>query len=98
MQLINETPYPGQLVVTPDPDGAETLTAVLKATWSLASNAAAEEQVPLVLGDTFHGEPGESSPRLETDLAPFKPATDVVLLGHAYPPGKSGRQVDVSLE
>lgn len=99
MQLINETAFPAQLVVMPDPDGAETLTAVLKATWSLASAAAAPEaeQVPLVLADTFHGEPGESSPRLESDLAPWKPATDVVLLGHAWAPGKSARTVDVSL-
>ena len=97
MQLINETGFPAQLVVMPDPDGAETLTAVLKATWSLADSAAAAEQVPLVLADTFHGEPGESSPRLESDLAPWKPATDVVLLGHAWAPGKSARQVDVSL-
>lgn len=99
MELINETPYPAQIVVMPDPEGAETLTAVLKATWSLKGGGGpAEKQVPLVLADTFHGEPGESSPRLETDLAPFKPATDVVLIGHAHAPGKRARKVDVSLQ
>ncbi len=99
MELINETPYPAQLLVMPDAEGAETLTAVLKATWSFGGAALPpEEQVPLVLADTWHGEPGESSPRLETDLAPFKPATDVVLLGHAHAPGKRARKVDVTLQ
>lgn len=99
MELINSTRYPGQIVVMPDPHGAETLTAVLKATWSLAGGGEpAQEQVALILADTYHGEPGASSPRLETDLAPAKAATDVVMIGHAYAPKKTARVVDVSLE
>lgn len=98
MQLINETPYPAHLVVMPDPEGAETLTAVLKATWSIGAAAAAEEQVPIVFADEYWGDPGESSPRLESDLAPFKPATDVVLVGHAHAPGQTTRQMDVTLQ
>jgi hypothetical protein len=99
MELINTTHYPAQLVVAPDPEGFETLTAVLKMTLAVKGGdcAPAEEQVPLVLGDTFFGEPGESSTRLECDLAPFKAATDVVMIGHAYATKKSTRGMDVSL-
>jgi hypothetical protein len=57
----------------------------------------AEDQAELVLGDTFFGEPGESSPKHETDLAPFKAATDVVMIGHAYAPKKSTHAMNVSL-
>jgi hypothetical protein len=99
MELLNSTPYPAQLVVMPDPEGYETLTVVLKGTFTIRGSECmpAEEQVELVGGDTFFGEPGESSTKLESDFAPFKVATDVVMNGHAHAPGKSTRSMDVSL-
>lgn len=99
MELINTTPFRGQLVVLPDKEGHEELFAVLKGTFAVGPRGCvpAEEQVDLVAGDTFYGEPGSSSPRYETDLGPLKPATDVVLVGHAYPPRPGARRADVSL-
>lgn len=99
MELINRTPFPAQLVVLPDKDGAETLVAILKGSFTIAGGACrrAEEQREIVQADEFHGEPGVSSTRLESDLATFKPATDVVLLGHAYAPGARSSEVTVSL-
>jgi hypothetical protein len=99
MDLQNSTPYPAQIVVMPDPEGFETLTAVLKGTFDVSGSscAPAEEQRELVMGDTWFGEPGESSPKQETDLAPFKTATDVVMIGHAYAAKKSTHGMDVTL-
>ena len=53
--------------------------------------ALADEQLPLVMADTFTGEPGFSAPVYEVDFAPRKPACDVLLVGSAHAP--QGRQV-----
>jgi hypothetical protein len=37
--------------------------------------------------DIYWGDPGTSSPRYEADNAPFKPATDVVVIGDVHAPG-----------
>jgi hypothetical protein len=47
--------------------------------------------------DGFYGRPGESSVRYESDLVPFKPGTDVVLIGHAYAPKPMIRRIDVTV-
>ena len=51
----------------------------------------ADEQLPLIMADTFSGEPGFSAPRSEIDFAPRKRACDVLLTGSAHAP--QGRQV-----
>ena len=55
----------------------------------------AEEQLEIKLGGEHWGEPGVSSFKLEPQVAFTKPATDVVLVGHAYSMGRPA--VDVSL-
>jgi hypothetical protein len=99
LELANRTPFPGQLIVVPDRDGYETLVSVLKGTFTVGSGACepAEEQAAIVAADEPWGEPGASSTRYESDLAIFKPATDVVMIGHAHAPKKGTRQMDVSL-
>jgi len=99
VELINGTPFPAQLIALPDRDGAETLVAILKGSFEIEDGACrrAEEQAEIVQADEPWGEPGASSTRLESDLATFKPATDVVLLGHAYAPDARTRDLLVSL-
>ena len=48
-----------------------------------------ETQRPLVQMDEYYGEgdPQKDSVRLESDMVPFKCATDVVFVGRAYTPG-----------
>jgi hypothetical protein len=46
-----------------------------------------EEPIPLCMADTFHGEPGIGAVLEESDLAPFKPHCDVIVVGHAHAPG-----------
>lgn len=96
MELQNQTAAPAQLLVMPDKDGAETLTVVWKATYSIGRDRClfADEQCELVAGDEHYGEPDASPIKLQSDFSPYKPGTDVVLLGHAYAPkgkAKEGR-------
>jgi hypothetical protein len=47
----------------------------------------ADEQQPLVTSDTYRGDPATSVLRQESDLAPYKPKTDVLVEGAGYAPG-----------
>jgi hypothetical protein len=100
VQLTNETPFEGRILVSPDRDGAETMVTVLKGTFRIDGDhcVPAEEQAELVGADKYFGKPGESSLRYETDLSPIKPATDVILIGHAYAPKPGAKEGRVALK
>ena len=74
-----------------EPSGRELLVIVIKGTFTLPKSGGDvrlhEEQLPLVLADTFTGEPGFSAPYHEVDFAPRKSKCDVLLTGSAYAPG-----------
>ncbi len=44
------------------------------------------DQQGLVMADEYHGEPGQSSIRVENSIAPYKPATDIHLDATAHAP------------
>lgn len=63
---------------------------VIKATYELQDERTlriAREQEPVSVKDEYWGAPNETSVRQESDLAPFKPKADVVVIGDAYAPG-----------
>lgn len=95
MELINATRMVAGFNVGLDVDGRELLVVVIKGTFVLPQSGESvrlhERQVPLVMADTFSGEPGQSAPIHEVDFAPRKHHCDVLLLGHAHAPG--GRPV-----
>ena len=45
-----------------------------------------DDPLSLCTGDTYYGEEGSSSVCEESDLAPFKPRCDVIVVGNAYAP------------
>lgn len=45
-----------------------------------------QNPLPLCMADTYYGEAGTSSVLEESDLAPFKPYCDVIVIGHAHAP------------
>lgn len=54
---------------------------------------------PFVDTDAYWGEPGASSPRREADIAPYKPATDVVVIGKVHAPqGSPVAWIEASIE
>jgi hypothetical protein len=95
VELINATRMTAGCNMGLEPSGRELLVVVIKGTFVLPKSGEpvrlADEQLPLVMADTFTGEPGFSAPVLEVDYAPRKLACDVLLTGHARAP--EGRQV-----
>jgi hypothetical protein len=95
MELINSTRMVTGFTMGMEPSGRELLVVVVKGTFQIPKEGEpvrlAEEQLPLMMADTFTGEPGLSAPVYEADFAPRKHRCDVVLIGSAYAPG--GRPV-----
>ena len=95
MELINSTRMIAGYTMGIEPSGRELLVVVIKGTFTLPPTGEQarllEVQQPLVMADTFTGEPGFTAPVYEVDFAPLKAFCDVLLLGRAHAPG--GRPV-----
>jgi hypothetical protein len=70
------------------PHGARALTVLCKATFDLSPGEArlAEEQEVLSDEDVYWDDDPSRSLCYSTDIVPYKPRADVVLVGHAYAP------------
>ncbi len=82
----------GSRIVLPGqtPEGGYILSVLVKRTFDIVPGrecVLAAEDRELVPGDVHWDGPMNSSVRLESDLVPFKPATDVVLNGTVHAPG-----------
>lgn len=104
MQLLNATKMIAGYTMGMKPDGRQLLVVVVKGTFVIPDSPdqepqLAEKQMPLVMADTFTGEPGLTSTVYESEYPPFKPRCDVLLRGSAYAPGgKPASRVTVSLQ
>jgi hypothetical protein len=91
MEFINTTRMAAGYTMGLDPGGREHLLVVIKGTFVLPGAGQPvrlhDEQLPLVMADTYTGEPGLSAPVYEADFSLRKRACDVLLLGSAYAPG-----------
>jgi hypothetical protein len=101
--LINHTPFQARLGIGLSPDRTRSLTAVLAATFSLpdidgAVCEPAPEQLEPQLYPSYVGEPLRSSILRPADVVPYKPGTDVVLVGHAYAPEGPVEELTVSVK
>src|SRR5262245_20527049 len=103
MELINATRMVAGCTMGMEPSGRELLVVVVKGTFQLPRTPdeplrLADEQLPLVIGDTFTGEPGFSVPIYDVDFAPRKKRFDVLLIGSAYAAnGRPATRVPVGL-
>lgn len=72
------------------PDGTVFTTFLMKGTFEIDINSEvlkeAKKQTPIEVSDRFRGDPAWTSLLYESDLAPFKPATDICVLGKAFSP------------
>jgi hypothetical protein len=95
---------PISIVPSRSETGAHVFCVLVKRTYDVIpyhEAQRAERQLPLRLVDEYwdDGDPETCTVRLENDVAPYKPATDVVVLGKAYPPrGKPSPEVKVSVQ
>jgi hypothetical protein len=91
MEFVNDTRMVAGYNMGLEPSGRELLVVVIKGTFVLPKPGAElrlhEEQLPLVMADTFTGEPGKSAPLHEIDFALRKHFCDVLLNGSAHAPG-----------
>lgn len=103
MELVNSTRMAAGYSMAIEPGGRELLVVVVKGTFAIPEEQGATlklhaEQVPLVMSDVFHGEPGLSAPKYEVDFAPRKQCCEVLLNGSAYAPGaKPAERISVGL-
>lgn len=101
---MNATGLAATVIVSADPDGVDTLYAVVKGTFALGPRTdggeppLAPEQAPIAFAATHYAGPATSSVRMPSDVSLVKPATDVLLTGRAYAPGdRPTTGMDVSL-
>src|SRR6476619_4469416 len=71
----------------------------IKSTYRITSNGleVSPEQLAVNLTGEYWGDPDVSSYKYEPEGVPFKPATDVALIGHSYAQTGATRSVEVSL-
>jgi hypothetical protein len=97
----NQTPYKLEPLFLRDEHGHPVLAVLIKGTFAIAADGrcqAAEKQLPLNLtGESFGDDPATSSLKYEPEVAFFKPATDVVMNGHAYAPRSGTTEMMVGL-
>ncbi|MBZ9896172.1 MULTISPECIES: DUF2169 domain-containing protein [unclassified Mesorhizobium] len=100
VEVENRTPFSAMTHVQHDADGQEVLVAMFSASFEAPERDArldiAAAQLPVILGDVPRGVPGLSSNRYDADIAPRKPASEIVVNGTAYSPkGKPAHEMQV---
>lgn len=99
LQVDNRTPFNAALAVYADPRGVETAYLVVKAAFEVRPDGLrpTPRPLPLLPGDVFWGDPQTTGLRAAGELGLAKPATDVVVLGHAVAPREGTRALPLSL-
>jgi uncharacterized protein YjbI with pentapeptide repeats len=90
MQLFNRTPFPFAPLYGKIHPPAHSLSLIVKGSFGLVSGGSAmiaAEQDPLT-GDRFREDDLEKLLLYASDFVLFKPKCDLLLSGHAHPPGK----------
>jgi hypothetical protein len=101
MKIENPTALDVTALPMMGPGSSNILTVIAKATFAFAPGKTewASDQTPIAFGDQLYDEGDGGGIRYESDIVPFKPATDVVLSGKAYAPkNRPAEQVDVALK
>lgn len=97
-QIDNRTPFAVGREWIRDVDGREVWIVAVKATYDILANGStpiAATQPPVRSGPTTDD---DGAPLHDTDLGPPKPATDIIVLGHAHAPGgRPVRELQVGL-
>lgn len=100
--LINTTPFAVELLPLADEEGAALVVACVQATFGIGATGElelAEPQPTILVGGRWRGDPATTSLLREPLIAFTKPATDVVLIGHAHAtrPGQTEGMVGIRL-
>ena len=98
-KVDNTTPFAVELLFFTDEEGRYLLVPVVLATYAIAEGQglvlADEQPGPSLAGELWGKDAQISSYRIEPTYAFIKPATDVVLVGHAQAVGQRVAELDV---
>jgi hypothetical protein len=86
-KIHNRTPFVLETLFVADENGVPLCVPIVKATFAIASDGSltlAEKPLAIETAGTMNREATEASYAYEPETAFFKPATDVVLIGHAH--------------
>jgi hypothetical protein len=100
LQLYNKTPFVADLAILPDMEGVDSAILTIKATFETLAEGirVSANQSPIISSDEYWGDPGNSSLKYAGEMTLPKPATDIVMIGHAYAPkGKPVKSEYVSV-
>jgi len=101
MEIINDTTFQIEALPFSGPDDTTVLTVIVKGTFEIRPGEPAvvtSEQLPILFGDEVYDDKDGGSVKFESDVAPYKPRADIVLVGKVHAPGGRPVQVlDVSL-
>src|SRR5947208_302181 len=101
MQFRNFTPFPALAYQSLDQHDNSYHTIALRQTLAIQPDGTLrykDKQEELVVADEYFGELNRSSVKQESDLAPFKPKCDVIVVANAYAPGgRLAKAFDVKL-
>ncbi|WCJ64627.1 DUF2169 family type VI secretion system accessory protein [Agrobacterium tumefaciens] len=89
MSVDNRTPFPALAFRQFNMVGDLMGVVVARGTFKLTNGGPlqlADKQLPLVMSDVYDGDPHQTPQMACTDLAPFKPGTDVTFLGATFAP------------
>lgn len=87
----NTSPFPAEPFVTIDKSGTKSLVVVIRATYTVRSDGTAtisEQPSPLVFADSHYGDPATTAVQHESDFAPVKPHSELVLNAIAMAPSE----------
>jgi hypothetical protein len=89
MEILNDSSFAIETIPCMGPEGKPVLTIIIKGTFDIISEQpgqVASEQIPVAFGDEYYNKKDGGSVKFESDVAPFKPRTDIVLVGRAHAP------------
>jgi hypothetical protein len=89
MEFRNHTPFPALAFDALDQRDVRFHTVVMRLSFILQEDgtlAIAPEQTPLVTTDVYYGTLNHSSVKQESDFAPYKPHTDVIIIADGVAP------------
>ena len=96
----NLTPFTFEMAFAADESGRSQFVPTVKAAYVLQPDSSvmiAAKQLPVNLAGELWGEPGKSSYKYEPECAFKKPATDLVLIGHAHVAQRNATEIYVRL-
>jgi hypothetical protein len=100
-EIENRTPFAFEALYLADEELRPLVVPLVKGTFTIAGDGRcrpADQQLPPNLeGECWGEDPETSSYKYEPEVAFMKPATDVVLIGHAYAPDTHATEMRVGL-